>query len=157
MVLPLAPKDRVPRAQLIATANAYFEGLNNHDGSAVPKIAGCDRIENGAKMTHRRRGEPYGPPSNAASAASTGEEVGDCTSGFEGFKNAIVNLQPRRFPIVDEEAGVVMGATILHRPPGVTEKRNLLSEFFFVRGGKIASIYAAMADLAPDAPDSPGW
>lgn len=50
-----------------------------------------------------------------------------------------------------------MGATILHRPPGVGTKRNLLTEYFFIRGGKIAGIYAAMYYLDPQAPDSPGW
>ncbi len=157
LVLPLAAADRVPRAQLIATANAYFEALENHDGKPVPRITGCDRIENGAKMTHRRRGEPFGPPANAASAANPDLETGDCTAGFEGFKNSIVDLRPRRFPVVDEEAGVVMATAIFHRPPGVTQKRNLATEFFFERGGKIASIYAAMADLEHSAPDSPGW
>jgi len=50
-----------------------------------------------------------------------------------------------------------MGATIFHRPPESTLRRNLLTEYFFERKGKIAAIYAAMFYLAPEAPDSPGW
>ena len=59
--------------------------------------------------------------------------------------------------VVDEEAGVVLGAVILQRPPGVTMKRNLLSEYFYTKRGKISGIYAAMYYLDPSVSGAPGW
>jgi hypothetical protein len=82
---------------------------------------------------------------------------GDCAADMETVAANITQAAHRRFPLVDEEAGVVMGTTIFHRPPGSTIKRNLLTEFFVGRNEKIESIYAAMFYLDPSAPDSPGW
>ena len=168
------PKDqRTSRADLIAAAEAYFDGLRDHDGSKVPHIAGCERIENGVKVTNRDRmtpppaipssapvaqsAPPPAPPPAGAPGMAQEARSGDCTSGFEGFAKTIADTTHRRYPVVDEEAGVVMGTTLFHRPPGVTMKRNLLSEFFWEKQGKISAIYAAMYYLDPSAPDSPGW
>jgi hypothetical protein len=156
----LAVADRTPRAHMIAAADSYFQGLQDHNGSKIPHVNGCERIENGFKVTNRVRAAPPGAPARAAGAAPTIAEEsrsGDCASGLEGFEKSIANVSPRRFTVVDEEAGVVLGEVILHRPPGVATKRNLLNEFFYTKGGKISAIYAAMYYLDPSAPDSPGW
>ena len=45
-------------------------------------------------------------------------------------------------------------------PPGQTgnfAKRNLLTEFFDIKGGKVAGIYAVMRYVEADAPDGTGW
>ena len=36
-------------------------------------------------------------------------------------------------------------------------RRNLLTEYFYLRGGRIEAIYAAMYYLPPDAADGTGW
>lgn len=158
---PIPAADRTPKARMIAAANAYFDGLQKHNGAAIPRVPGCERVENGFKVTNRVGALPPlgAPPPPAGATPTLAEEVrsGDCTAGLEGFERTIADVSPRRFLVVDEEAGVVTGATILHRPPGVTVKRNLLTEFFWIRGGKIAGIWAAMYYLDPAAPDSPGW
>lgn len=179
---PIPAADRVSRAKLIAAADTYFDGLESHDGSAVPHIAGCDRIENGIKVTNRLRSNPLTPvPSTAAPAPaaagangvpSLAQETpaaggapslaqesrsGDCASGFDMFKNSIAHATHRRYPMVDVEAGVVVGAVIFHRPPGATQRRNLLTEYFWEKKGKISAIYAAMYYLDPLAPDTNGW
>lgn len=174
--LPAA--QRTSRSKLIATAAAYFDGLELHDGSAIPHIPGCDRIENGTKVTNRLRSIPLGavpgappvaaavpgvaqeaPAAATANAPSVAQESrsGDCTSGLEAFKNSIAHAAHRRYPMVDVESGVVIGATIFHRPPGSTMKRNLLTEYFWEKKGKISAIYAAMYYLDPMAPDTSGW
>jgi hypothetical protein len=172
---PILSNQRTSRADLIAAADAYFDGLKLHDGSKVPHIAGCERIENGVKVTNRDRtqamppipggapatpGGPGAAPAGAppAGAPNMAQEArsGDCVSGFEGFAKTIADTTHRRY-VVDEEAGVVLGATLFHRPPGVTMRRNLLSEFFWEKQGKISAIYAAMYYLDPSAPDTPGW
>jgi len=56
----------------------------------------------------------------------------------------IFAVTARRYPILDEEAGVVLRLALFERKPGVAMRRNLLSEWFFIEQGKIRSIYAAM-------------
>jgi len=157
----LPPSERTPRSEMIEAADQYFSGLQAHDGSKVPHVAGCERVENGFKVTHRRRDAVAQAaatvPAAGAPTAAQEELSGDCTAGFEMFAHSISEASHRRFPVVDEEAGVVMGATLFHRPPEATLKRNLLTEYFFIKSGKISAIYAAMYYLAPDAPDTPGW
>jgi len=124
----VAPKaGRVSRADLIAIANSYFDGLSAHDGKLIIAYPGCVRIENGALTTQR-------------SLPAGGES--DCTS--EGAMANIFAVTARRYPIVDEEAGVVLGLALFERKPGVAMRRNLLAEWFYIEQGKIRSIYAAM-------------
>jgi hypothetical protein len=129
-----APPDRaIPKAErashadLAAIANSYFDGLSAHDGKLILAQPGCVRIENGNLTTQR----PI--PDGGAT---------DCTS--EGAMANIFAVTARRYPIVDEEAGVVLGLALFERKPGVAMRRNLLSEWFFVEQGKIRSIYASM-------------
>ena len=56
----------------------------------------------------------------------------------------ILAVTARRFPVVDEEAGVVLSLVLFERKPGVAMRRNLLAEWFFIEQGKIRSIYASM-------------
>jgi hypothetical protein len=56
----------------------------------------------------------------------------------------IFAVTARRYPIVDEEGGVVLGLVIFERKPGVAMRRNLLSEWFYIEQGKIRCIYASM-------------
>ena len=72
-------------------------------------------------------------------------------------------MKPRRYPVVDEEAGVVLGMVVFNRPPGAKRQdgsaypRNLLTEIFVIEKGRIKGIYAAMHYMTPDNPDAPGW
>jgi hypothetical protein len=136
----VAPKaGRVSRADLIAIANSYFDGLSAHDGKLILAYPGCVRIENGTLTTQR-------------SLPAGGES--DCTS--EGAMANIFAVTARRYPIVDEEAGVVLGLALFARKPGVAMRRNLLAEWFYIEQGKIRSIYASM--YYPDAEAmAPNW
>jgi len=124
-VVPKA--ERLSRADLAAIANSYFDGLSAHDGTLIIAHPGCVRIENGALTTQR--------PIPAGGST-------DCTSN--GAMANIFAVTARRYPIVDEEAGVVLGLALFERKPGVAMRRNLLSEWFFIEQGKIRSIYASM-------------
>jgi hypothetical protein len=124
----LVPKaERLSRADLVAIANSYFDGLSAHDGSLIMAHPGCVRVENGALTTQR-------PLPNGGSS--------DCTSN--GAMANIFAVTARRYPIVDEEVGVVLGLGLFERKPGVAMRRNLLSEWFYIEQGKIRSIYASM-------------
>ena len=134
------PKDARPsREAMIAIANSYFDGLTTHDGSIILHEQGCTRIENGTVMTGRGRG---------------GAPPGDCSSNLEGLNVSIVAA--RRYPIVDEEAGVVLGMGVFLRKPGTATRRNCLTEWFFVDNHRIKTIYAAMFYPPADQP-VPNW
>jgi hypothetical protein len=62
----------------------------------------------------------------------------------DGVCGGICAVTARRFPVVDEEAGVVLGIVVFQRPPGNGNRRNLLTEWFVIGDGKVHGIYAAM-------------
>jgi hypothetical protein len=134
-----AGDERLTRSELVAIANSYFDGLSAHEGEIIVAHPGCVRIENGALTTQRP-------------IASGGQT--DCTA--EGPMANIYAVTARRYPVVDEEAGAVLGLALFQRKPGVAMPRNLLAEWFYIDGGKIRSIYAAMYYPGPDAM-LPNW
>jgi hypothetical protein len=131
--------ERVSRTDLIAITNSYFDGLSAHDGKLILAYPGCVRVENGTLTTQR---------------SIQGGGQTDCTS--EGAMANIFAVTARRYPIVDEEAGAVLGLVLFERKPGVAMRRNLLAEWFFVEQGKIRSIYASMYYPDPEAM-APNW
>lgn len=137
----LPPAERLPREALAAIANSYFDGLSTHDGTLVTAHPGCARIENGFTVTGRPLQDNPGAKS-------------DCTSNLAGFN--IQYVAARRFPIVDEEAGVVLGMGVFIRRPGTSQRRNVLSEWFAIDHNRIRSIHAVMFYPPPDAP-MPNW
>jgi hypothetical protein len=152
----IAPKaGRASRAQLRAAANSYFDGLQGHDGALVLHNPGCVRLENGTRVTGR-----HAPPPGSAAVEF---DSGDCASNLDRMTqiDAVVH---RRFPLIDEEAGVVLGTALFLRPPGGAKRadgslwpRLLLAEYFRTEGGRISAIYAAMHYLPADAPETTGW
>ena len=137
----LPQKERLPREALIGIANSYFDGLSAHDGALVASQPGCARIENGFTVT----GRPIPDQPGAKS---------DCASNLAMFN--IQYVAARRFPIVDEQAGVVLGIGIFIRRPGTAQRRNLLTEWFTIDQKQIRSIHAAMFYPPAETP-IPNW
>lgn len=128
----VVPKgERLSRADMIAITNSYFDGLTAHEPTLIIAHPGCIRLENGFLTTQR----PI--PSGGQS---------DCVS--PGAMANIFAVTARRYPIVDEEAGVVLGLGLFQRKPGVAMRRNLFSEWFVIEQGKIRAIYSSM--MYPD-------
>ena len=102
----IPPAERVSRQQLIATANMYFAGLQNNDGKGVyPFADDCDRLEDGMHTTNNPK---LGTPINGFNAFALG-----CKAQFEsGFYAVVTRIHHRRFPLVDEERGVVWACVI---------------------------------------------
>jgi hypothetical protein len=96
----IPPAQRVSRQQLIATANMYFAGLENNDGKGdYPFADDCDRIENGTHTTNNPTLSPNAPFNAFAMS---------CMQQFKsGYYAVVTRIHSRRFPIVDEERGVV--------------------------------------------------
>ena len=104
-------------AQLITTANMYFAGLENNDGKAVyPFADDCDRMENGIQTTNNPTLSPNAPFNAFAMS---------CMAQFKsGYYAVVTRIHHRRFPIVDQERGVVwanvifdQNGTVLNDPP----------------------------------------
>jgi len=144
------PTLRSSREQMIAAAASYFDGAQSQNPKIVLQRPGCDRYENGVKMTNR-----------AGTGAGGVSMNRDCAGTLENSKQiaAVVN---RRYPVVDEEAGVVMATAVFNRPPGAKRQdgtlwpKLLLTEFFPVEQARFTGIYAAMFYLPPQITDS-GW
>ena len=141
------------REAMVAATNSYFDGITTHDGSIIMAYPGCTRVENGATVTGRAGG-PGARGGAAAPARGGATAVTDCTSNLEGINVQLVAA--RRYPIVDEEAGVVLGIAVFVRKPGTTTRRNALSEWFVIHNNKIRSIYSAMFYPSSEVP-VPNW
>lgn len=156
---PVAKAARSSRKAMVAAAQSYFNGIERHDSSVVLGQKGCVRIENGVMTAG-----PVPQPDAPSPAETSGPPVkGDCGSRMETFKATIAAVDHRRFPVVDEEAGTVLGMVVFNRPPGAKRAngtpfpRNLLTELFVIENGRIRGIYAAMHYLVPENSDAPGW
>ena len=159
-VLPKAA--RASRELLLAITNSYFDGITSHDGSIVMADLRCDRVENGTSMGSRgggggggRGGAGRGAQTAPAPAPSPAQPaLSSCASGFANLNVQLVAA--RRYPVVDEEAGVVLALAVFIRRPGSTTARNAFSEWFVIDDAKIQKIYTAMFYPTPELP-VPNW
>jgi hypothetical protein len=133
----LPANKRLPREEMIAIVDSYFDGITSHDGAVVRAHPGCNRYENGTKVTGRRGGKDD-----------------DCVSGLADFD--LANVAARRIPLVDDEQGVVLGMAVFVRKPGSIRPRNAFSEWFWIEDGKIRDIWTAMYYPGPERP-VPNW
>lgn len=129
--------DRVSREDLVAITNSYFDSLSARDGHIMIAHPGCVRLENGVSTT--QRDAPANAPPNTAGIFN-GKT--DCMN--EAAMRNIYAVVARRFPIVDEEAGTVLGLGVFLRPPGAAMRRNQFSEWFVIDKGKLSAIYSSM-------------
>ena len=146
----VAPAQRTGATRMVAAANAYFDGIEKHNGKDVPASDTCNRIENGVQTTR------------------TGQFVGGGCNALEAFAY-IPEVRERRFPVVDEERGVVLAAVAFWIPGGdykrmidgkemlrhYDPRSLLLFEAFKIVDGKIARIEATMRNVPLGA--SMGW
>ena len=131
------PAERLPREAMIAIVNSYYDGITSHHGGVVLAHPGCNRYENGTRVTGRRGG------------------VGDdCSSGLAHFN--LANVAARRVSFVDDEAGIVLGMAVFIRRAGSPVPRNVFSEWFSIDEGKISNIWTAMYYPGPERP-VPNW
>ncbi|HTK74175.1 MAG TPA: hypothetical protein VL371_02895, partial [Gemmataceae bacterium] len=154
---PVPREARVSRDEMIAATNSYFDGISSHDGKIIMATPGCPRFENGQTMAGRGNTPPPPAPGTPPPVGPQGRGAAggpplaaDCTAGLE-----TINIQfvaARRYPLIDEEAGVVMATAVFIRPPGRPQRRNAFAEWFYFDRGKIKSIYSAMFYPPDDVP-----
>jgi hypothetical protein len=146
----LPPSQRSSRFLMIALANNYFQANKDHDASWLPNDPDCVRVENG--VGPRAAVQSTAAPAQGAAAMGPG-----CLSGFSGMDKFTTDIALRRFTVVDEEAGMILGTGIYVRYAGTGRRDNLVSEYFLIRDGKIHGIWSAMHFLPLGAPDTTGW
>jgi len=151
----IVPRDhRVPRARLIALADGYFNTLQLNDGTLFTQFTDdCNRVENGLQTTHNPDLVKLIPVANLG-----------CADQFRmGNYHYDTALRARRFPLVDEERQLVLGAgfidhsgalttfkltdgTVIDSPIRVPSTLCLL-ELFRIQDGKIRQIEAVFISV----------
>jgi hypothetical protein len=93
------PRDeRPPRARMIALVEGYYNTMQLNDGKIFTDIADdCSRVTNGESTTH-----------------GADIDVEGCRQQFEvGWYRPVDRVRARRFPVVDEERGIVVALAFL--------------------------------------------
>ncbi|HWK41996.1 MAG TPA: hypothetical protein VNR60_08690 [Croceibacterium sp.] len=137
--------ERLSRDTLVAITNSYFDGIVAENGRAVIAHGGCTRYENGFPA--------FGGPLEPGKEHDGFEGKQDCTSGYPTLGGLVA---ARRYPLVDEEAQVVIASAVFVRRAGDNRRRNNFMEVFGIDHGRIRSVHAAMFYAAPDQP-LPNW
>jgi hypothetical protein len=149
---PVEPAARATRAELVAAADAYFDGVQDDDADLIPAADDCPRIENGVLTVLNPAGEGHGPDSPLEGeklALSIRDQV-----RLIGFP-AIEKIRDRRYPVIDVERGLVLGLVFFDHPGPVrgsglparfaAPNSYMIWELFQVSGGLIRHIEAIMA------------
>jgi hypothetical protein len=113
--------ERATRSQMIALADGYFSTLQLNDGTIRTKFhPGCNRIENGVQTTNNP--DFFVPVAHLS-----------CEEQFrQGNYRYDDRLRGRRFPLVDEERGIVLAH-------GFIDHRGRLGEYELADGTMVTS------------------
>jgi hypothetical protein len=113
--------ERSTRAESIALADGYFSTLQLNDGTIRTKFhPGCNRVENGVQTTNNP--EFFVPVAHLP-----------CEEQFrQGNYRYDDRLRGRRFPLVDEERGIVLAH-------GFIDHRGVLGDYELTDGTKVSS------------------
>jgi hypothetical protein len=122
MLADVPLRQRTPREAMVVIANGYFDTLELNDGTLRTRFTDdCERIENGMQTTHNESFPNY-------PIAAYG-----CREQFElGQYRYDDRLRARRFPLVDEEKGLVLAG-------GFIDHRGKLVDFTWTDGTPVKS------------------
>src|SRR3984885_14409380 len=139
----LPESEKTARAQLIKQASGYFTAVQSEgtkDYRAAPLAPDMNRFENGEQTTN--------VPVMGNPAMSGAEQL---DKGI--FKGLVIDN--RRFPVVDEEHGGVVGLILMPENMNGQMGAILISEMFKITGRKINQVQAVMVNV-PNNSDT-GW
>ena len=152
MLADVPQAQRAPRERMIAIANGYFDTIERNDGTLhVEFTDDCDRIENGLQTTNVEiDGYPIARM-GTAEQFRLGQYIYDD------------RLRDRRFPLVDEEKGLVLAAGFIDHSGRIAEvtwtdgsrhpsmflypHSYVLLELFKIVEGKIAGVEAVFVTV----------
>jgi hypothetical protein len=144
--IPVAERDSY--YELIATAEGYWRAFQTNgtpDYHPARLLPDARRFENGLQTTGMVRDGQYVT----------------AQSGFDAGRFVNRNIWDRRYPVVDEERGIVLSIVRFGIKGGaqsqsaITSNDRLVAEFFAVKRGYIQEIQAVLFNL-PDAQPT-GW
>ena len=159
MLADVPHAQRSSRERMVAIANGYFETLELNDGTLHAEFTDdCDRVENGLQTTNNPSIEDY--PIAAMGCAEQfrlGQYIYDD------------RLRGRRFPLVDEDKGIVLAAGFIDHTgrvvdvtwtDGVTRTKSVfhfphsfaLIEMFKIVDGQIAGVEAVFITVPYNMP-----
>ncbi|MEO6552866.1 MAG: hypothetical protein ABIO26_09950 [Croceibacterium sp.] len=158
MLADVPAKQRRPRARMIAIADGYFDTLQLNDGQLFSEFTDdCDRVENGLQTTNTQiEGYPIAAM-GCAEQFRLGQYVYDD------------RLRDRRFPLIDEEKGLVLAAGFIDHSAKVVDitwtdgKTKVRSPFFYphsyallelfkITDGKLAGVEAVFVTVPYNMP-----
>ena len=120
------PAQRLSREALTSVADSYFTNLQGSVGkTAAPFRESCNRIENGTQTTNLPTRRPGREGFDVLMLGCEAQQ----RSGFYTFVTSIRN---RRFPIVDQERGLVMAF-------GYFEHTGAVKDLHLTNGDTVAS------------------
>jgi hypothetical protein len=151
----IPPAQRLSRQQMIGIADGYFTSVQKNDGKGIngtgtyPFTNDCHRIENGSPTTNVPLPPNAKPGINLFSM--------DCLSQFKmGLYYVVQNIHSRRYPLVDQERGVVWAHSVFdqgtvnsgvlsdgtkHSYQGFNRPSSILvTEAFLIEDGKIRRV-----------------
>ncbi|MGA2883075.1 MAG: hypothetical protein ABSG13_29355 [Bryobacteraceae bacterium] len=113
-VTALPASERRSRDEMIAIANKYSEGIEHNSGDLVPFDPDCNRVQNGVQTTNNPnlKLDP--------NASWTPMQLGCKEQLNTKFFSFVRKVYPRRFMVIDEERGLVLGWFLFHIPGTVT-------------------------------------
>jgi hypothetical protein len=111
---------RMSRADLIATADKYFTGMQLNDGKGdYPFTDDCNRFENGSQTTNAPT--PAGQTRPDPLTASGYSAQWSCIEQFNsGLLHFVTRIRDRRYVAVDEERGLVFSFAFFDHSGGAT-------------------------------------
>lgn len=155
----LAKSERRPRAQMIAIASKYSDGVEHSDGALVPFDPGCNRVQNGVQTTNNP--SLKFDPKDSWTIFSLG-----CKDQLDTkFFSFVRSIDPRRFLAIDEERGLALG-WLLFQVPGTVKSVDIpghgavsiplpyqapttidVAELYKIRNGKILKVEALQTNI----------
>ncbi len=150
--------ERGARGDLVSVAQAYFDSIEQSNGSLLAVAPDCRRIVNGvsdsdADPTSLEEGEGF-----------RGLHIVEQMSG--GHYAYIEGIRERRFPLVDPERGLVHSVVLFDHPGDLARANGdvpfgapntmLYFEVFKVRGGVLSDVWAIGTNTLPYGISS-GW
>ncbi|HSG34553.1 MAG TPA: hypothetical protein VLA37_08455 [Sphingomonadaceae bacterium] len=152
MLADVPPGERSSREDMIRIANGYFDTIERNDGTLFAEFTeDCDRIENGLQTTNTEIENYPIARMGTADQFRLGQYIYDD------------RLRDRRFPLVDEQKGLVLAAGFIDHSGRVIDvtwtdgSRHksifhfphsfVLLEYFKIVGGKIAGVEAVFVTV----------
>lgn len=150
---PLEASQKTTRQEMVSVANQYFEGILHSSGDMVPFDPRCNRLLDGYQDTNNPTAKGW-----FDMGSFRPDSMGIRDNMNTGIWTYIKSIDPRRFLVIDEKMGIVLGLLMFNHPgnvswadvpgvgrvpmPPITQRPSSVEagEFFKIEGGEIRQI-----------------